>query len=424
MPSHDSMAMRRRDLLRHGALAAGLAAIPARLLGAAVADPALKRITGGAVPIGAAERAARLARAQRLMRDAGLSAILIEPGASLTYFTGIRWWRSERLTAAILPREGSIGIVTPAFEEPSVRESLAVEGEVRVWQEDQDPLAVVAGFLRDRKLAMGPVGIEETVRFFASDGLARAAPGLEIRPAAAVVRGCRMIKSAAEIALMQLATDVTIAAYRHVAARIEAGMTPADIGAMMDAATVALGGNPEFSLVLLGEASAYPHGSGKPQAVRAGEVVLMDCGCTVEGYQSDVSRTLVFGAADKAQRAVFDQVRKGQEIAFATARIGTPAGRIDDAVRAYYEGLGYGPGYSLPGLSHRTGHGIGLDGHEPVNLVHGETTPLAAGMCFSNEPGLYRPGAFGVRIEDCFYMTPDGPRWFSTPPPSIDKPFD
>lgn len=424
MPSRDSMAMRRRDLLRHGALAAGLAAIPARLLGAAVADPALKRITGGAVPIGADERAARLARAQRLMRDAGLSAILIEPGASLTYFTGIRWWRSERLTAAILPREGSIGIVTPAFEEPSVRESLAVEGEVRVWQEDQDPLAVVAGFLRDRKLAMGPVGIEETVRFFASDGLARAAPGLEIRPAAAVVRGCRMIKSAAEIALMQLATDVTIAAYRHAAARIEAGMTPADIGAMMDAATVALGGNPEFSLVLLGEASAYPHGSGKPQAVRAGEVVLMDCGCTVEGYQSDVSRTLVFGAADKAQRAVFDQVRKGQEIAFATARIGTPAGRIDDAVRAYYESLGYGPGYSLPGLSHRTGHGIGLDGHEPVNLVHGETTPLAAGMCFSNEPGLYRPGAFGVRIEDCFYMTPDGPRWFSTPPPSIDKPFD
>jgi len=192
----------------------------------------------------------------------------------------------------------------------------------------------------------------------------------------------------------------------------------------MDAATVALGGNPEFSLVLLGEASAYPHGSGKPQAVRAGEVVLMDCGCAVEGYQSDVSRTLVFGAADKAQRAVFDQVRKGQEIAFATARIGTPAGRIDDAVRAYYESLGYGPGYSLPGLSHRTGHGIGLDGHEPVNLVHGETTPLAAGMCFSNEPGLYRPGAFGVRIEDCFYMAPDGPRWLSTPPPSIDKPFD
>ncbi|MGZ8350698.1 MAG: M24 family metallopeptidase, partial [Allosphingosinicella sp.] len=189
-------------------------------------------------------------------------------------------------------------------------------------------------------------------------------------------------------------------------------------------ATTALGGHPEFALVLLGEASAYPHGSGQPQQVRDGEVVLMDCGCTVEGYQSDISRSFVFGEASEEQRRVWQQMRRGQDIAFAAAQIGRPAGSVDDAVRAQYQAWGYGPGYSLPGLSHRTGHGIGMEGHEPVNLVHGEATPLAPGMCFSNEPGLYLPGKFGIRLEDCFHMTEAGPRWFSTPPPSIDRPFD
>jgi Xaa-Pro dipeptidase len=347
---------------------------------------------------------------------------LIEPGASMTYFTGVQWWRSERLTAAILPRDGEPAIVTPHFEEPSVRESLKVPGEVRVWNEHEDPLATVAGFLRDRGLT-GPVGIEETVRFFAVDGLRRAMSGVELRPAAPVVRGCRMRKTASELALMQKAADITIAAYRHTGPRIERGMTPADIGAIMNEATRALGGNPEFALILLGEASAYPHGSGQPQAVRDGEVVLMDCGCTVHGYQSDISRSFVFGEANAEQRQVWGQVHRGQQIAFAAARIGRPAGSVDDAVRAQYAQWGYGPDYRLPGLSHRTGHGIGLEGHEPINLVRGETTPLAPGMCFSNEPGLYLPGKFGIRLEDCFHMTEDGPRWFSTPPPSIDDPF-
>ena len=222
---------------------------------------------------------------------------------------------------------------------------------------------------------------------------------------------------------MQKATDITIAAYRHTWPRIERGMTPGQIGAIMNGATRALGGSPEFALVLLGEASAYPHGSGRPQQVRDGEVVLMDCGCTVEGYQSDISRTFVFGEATAEQRRVWEQMHRGQALAVATARPGTPCGAVDDAVRRLYEGWGYGPGYRLPGLSHRTGHGIGMDGHEPVNLVHGEATPLAEGMCFSDEPGLYLPGKFGIRLEDCFHMGPAGPIWFSTPPPSIDRPF-
>jgi Xaa-Pro dipeptidase len=404
------------------AAAAALATLRSSRAWAADPMPGLKSMTGDVVPIARDEYLARIDKARKLMGEHGIGALLIEPGSALVYFTGVHWWRSERLTAAILPREGDIAIVTPHFEEPSVRESLKVPAEVRVWQEDEDPLATVAGILRDRKVS-APLGIEETVRYFAIDGLMRAMPFVQIQSGAAVVRGCRMVKTPAELALMQKAADITIAAYRHTAPRIQRGMTPKDIGAMMDSAHEALGAQPEFALILLGEASAYPHGSGQPQAVRDGEVVLMDCGCTVEGYQSDISRTFVFGDANAEQRKVWKQMRQGQQIAIETARVGVPAGAVDDAVRAQYEKWGYGPGYKLPGTSHRTGHGIGLDGHEPVNLVHGETTPLAPNMCFSNEPGIYLPGKFGIRLEDCFHMGEKEPIWFSTPPPSIDKPF-
>jgi Xaa-Pro dipeptidase len=191
----------------------------------------------------------------------------------------------------------------------------------------------------------------------------------------------------------------------------------------MSAATKKLGGSPEFSMCLIGESAAYPHGSKQPQTVAPGEIVLMDCGCTVHGYQSDISRTFVHGTASTEQRKVWNHVRKGQAIAFEAAQLGMPAGHVDDAVRRYYATQGYGPDYKLPGLSHRTGHGIGMDGHEPVNLVRGEKTPLAPGMCFSNEPGIYIPGSFGVRLEDCFHMTEAGPKWFSVPPDSIDQPL-
>ena len=389
---------------------AGAAAAPAS--GPAIALPP---------PITAAERLQRVAKAQALMRAAGLKAILVEAGSSLVYFTGIDWWRSERLTAAVIPADGEALVVTPAFEEPSVRESLAIPAQVRVWNEHESPHALIADWLRARRLDGGPVGVEDTVRFFAFDGLAKR--GVATRDDAGVVRACRVVKSPAEIALMQAASDITIAAYRETGPQVARGMTPRDIGRIMSAAMAKRGGSTQFTLILLAEASAYPHGSGKPQEVRDGEVVLMDCGCTVEGYQSDISRTMVYGDATKAQRAVWDLVRRGQQIAFETARIGTPAGQVDDAVRAAYEAAGYGPGYKLPGTSHRTGHGIGLDGHEPVNLVHGESTPLAAGMCFSDEPGIYIPGRFGVRLEDCIHMTAAGPKWFSVPPASIDQPF-
>ena len=315
----------------------------------------------------------------------------------------------------MIPAEGVPLVVTPAFEEPSIRESLAIDADVRVWNENENPARAIADWLRSRGTARGPVGVEETVRFFAFDGLRRL--GVETRDDAGVVRDCRVLKSPAEIALMQAASDITIAALREVTRQFERGMTPDDIGKRISAVMSRLGAQPEFTLVLIGEASAYPHGSGKPQQVREGEVVLLDCGCSVQGYQSDISRTLVFGEASRQQRAVWEQVRLGQQIAFEAARLGIAAGAVDDAVRSAYAKAGYGPGYKLPGTPHRTGHGIGLDGHEPVNIVQGETTPLAAGMCFSIEPGLYLPGRFGVRLEDCVHMDAEGPHWFTRPPP-------
>jgi len=375
-------------------------------------------------PIGSAERLQRLAKARALMQQHGIGAIIVESGPSLDYFTGVQWWRSERLTAAVIPVDREPIIVTPFFEKPSVTESLSIPAEVRTWNEDEEPLKLVADFLRERSVAAAPVGFEETDRFFILDRLQQQLPGVRIVTANPVVRGCRMIKSPAEIALMQAANAIMAASLRYAGERTRAGMVPADVDAMIAAAHKRLGADYDGGLVLIGESSAYPHGSHKPQVVKPGEIVLMDCTCSVHGYQADITRTFVFGASPTSeQRKLWDQVHRGQQIAIAAAKLGAPAGSVDDAVRSTYESWGYGPGYRLPGTPHRTGHGIGMEVHEPVYLVHGETTPLAPGMCFSDEPGIYIPGKFGVRIEDCWHMTESGPKFFTEPPPSIDRPF-
>jgi Xaa-Pro dipeptidase len=374
-------------------------------------------------PISQAERLQRIAKARQLMQRNGIGSIIVESGSSLDYLTGVQWHRSERLTAAVIPATGDPIIVTPFFESPSVRQTLAIPAEIRTWNEDEEPLKLVADFLRERGVAGVPVGFEETDRYFIVDRLQQQLPGVKAVSANPVVRALRLIKSPAELALMQTANDITLKAMRHAGERARLGMTPADFGAAIDAATTTLGGSPEFALVLIDEASALPHGSNKPQLVKRGSTVLFDCGCTVHGYQSDISRTFVFGTPSADQRKVWNQVHEGQQIAIRAAKIGAPAGSVDDAVRAAYESWGYGPGYKLPGMSHRTGHGIGMDGHEPAYLVHGDTTPLAPGMCFSDEPGIYIPGKFGIRLEDCWHMTQSGPKFFSNPPPSIDRPF-
>ncbi len=415
------MSVSKRTFLKAGA---GVTlATAASSLSVARADDTLHDMTGDAHPIGVDERKARVAKAQKLMREQKIDALLLEAGSAMVYFTGIRWWRSERYTGVIIPANGEIAVVTPFFEEPSIRESMSFGDDVRTWNENENPFDLVAGILKDRGADKGKLAIEETVRHFIVDGVQQAARRVDIVSGKSITRGCRLYKSAAEIALMQKASDITIAAYKHIHPRIEAGMSPSDVSAMMSAATQKLGGSVQFSMTLLGEASAYPHGSGKPQTVKEGDVVLMDCGCSVHDYESDISRSWVFGEATQKQRDVWNTVKQGQELAVDTAQIGAEAGSVDDVVRAFYVSKGYGPGYKTPGLSHRLGHGIGMDGHEPVNFVQGEKTKLASGMCFSNEPGIYIFGEFGIRLEDCLYMTESVPKLFSALSPSIDKPF-
>ena len=382
-----------------------------------------KSMTETAQPITPNERKQRLRKAQELMQAQGIEALVLEAGSALIYFTGVKWRRSERFTGAVIPKEGDMAFITPYFEEPSIRESMAFEAEVRTWHEHENPFEVIAGILNDRKINHGKLAIEETVRHFIVDGIQHGTSNFKTVSGNHITRGCRMYKSAAEIQLMQVANEVTLEAYRYVYKNIELGMGPQEISSMMSDATRKLGGVPQFSGVLLNEASAYPHGTKQSQQVKKNGIILMDCGCSVHDYESDISRTWVFGQPTKKQRQVWDTVKKGQEIALRTAKIDTPAGEVDDKVRTFYEGLGYGPGYQTPGLSHRLGHGIGIDGHEPVNFVHGETTKLAPGMCFSNEPGIYIFGEFGVRLEDCLHMTETGPELFTDFSVSIDDPF-
>ena len=393
-------------LTRRSALAGSAALVAASGLRAA---PPAAPLGPPPPPISQAERLARVAKVQDLMQRQGVAALLVETGSSLVYFTGVRWSRSERITAAVIPAHGPVTLVTPFFETPSVKETLAIPADVRSWNEDESPFKLIAKALGK---ASGPVAVEQTVREFIVDGLQREG-GFRVVSGAALVNACRQIKSPAELALMRRANAITLAALRDVHAAVRTGMTSRDIAALMQAATTRLGGDSEFALVLLNQASAYPHGSHTPQEVREGSVILMDCGCTVQDYQSDISRTWVQGEPTARQRKVWDTIRRGQDMVYAAARPGVPAATLDTAVRKFYEREGWGPGFTLPGLSHRAGHGIGMDGHESPYLVGNDQTPLLPGMCFSNEPGLYIPGEFGMRLEDCWVMTEHGPDSFT-----------
>jgi Xaa-Pro dipeptidase len=356
------------------------------------------------------------------MADNGIKAIYIESGSTMFYYTGVRWGSSERMFALVIPSRGELAWVCPAFEEMRARELIRFGNDVRTWEEDESPYKRVAQILKDRGITSGKIGIEEKVRFFLFDGIRKEAPGLEFVSADPVTVGCRVIKSPAEIALMQRANDITIDAYRAACATLKEGMTQYEFAANCAAAFKALGVT-GGAFAGFGKYSAFPHGSIQPQKLKEGDIVLMDGGCSLEGYQSDITRTLVFGNPTPRQREIWNLERRAQDAALAAAKVGATCESVDAAARKVITDAGFGPDYKVPGLPHRTGHGIGLDGHEWTNLVRGNKTALQPGMCFSNEPMIAIYGEFGVRLEDCMYITEQGAKLFTAQSPSIDRPF-
>ncbi len=375
-------------------------------------------------PIDAAERANRIAKAQQLMAAYGIEAILLDAGTSMVYFTGIYWWPSERSMLAIIPKTGSLSFICPAFEEDRMREMTGKETKIYPWQEDESPYIKVTEALNSSDINSGKIGLEEQVRFFIFDGIRKIAPQFNLVAADPVTITCRLIKSPAEIALMQRAFDITQKAILIAISQLKAGMDAREASSIVKEAHELMGAEHDFALVLFGKASALPHGTRKPQLLKKGDVVLMDCGCKVGGYSSDITRTVIYGAPPtERQQEIWDLEQKSQLAGFEAAQLGVACEMVDFASRKVITDAGFGPEYQLPGLPHRTGHGIGMDGHEWGNMVKGNKLLLEPGMCFSIEPTIAIPGEFGIRMEDCVYMTESGPKWFNTPAISIDKPF-
>ncbi len=386
---------------------------------------AMVSLRGNVPPIGDAQRAERIERAQRLMRDSGVDALWLDVSASLTYFTGLRLRRSERLHGAVLPARGELTYLCPAFEEAKMRTMITLGDKVAVWEEHEDPTALVTDTLRAYGIHRGTIAIDEATQFAAFDGLRRAGNSYEYVNGARITGACRAAKSDAEIALMQTAKSITLRAQQAAARIMREGITTTEVQDFLVQAHARLGaeGPPAFNIVLFGEATAYPHGVPYPQTLKDGDMVLIDVGAPVDGYLSDITRSYVFGMPNARQRQIWNLEKDAQAAAFAAAKIGARCEEVDAAARRVIEAAGFGPGYAVPGLPHRTGHGIGLEVHEVPYLVKGDTTVLAPGMTFSNEPMICIYGEFGVRLEDHFYMTAEGPRWFTQPCHSVDDPF-
>lgn len=422
----------RRRFLQTGSLAAGISAVMPTLAQAAAEDKslppaiaALQTRRNEAKPITVEERAERQEKARRLMRENNLSAILLAQSTSLTYFTGIRWEGGERLFAMVLPAKGEAFYVSPAFEEGRAREQIAKspdgrKPDLRVWQEDESPYVLVAEGLSDRNIATDTIGVEETMKFLFSDNIKKAASSATFVRATPVTAACRMIKSNHEIELMRLAAKVTLAAYEATYRSVRVGMTQKDVGEMLEAAHHKLGFEGGAD-VQVGQFSAFPHGSITPQEIKEGTIVMIDGGCSVEGYQSDITRTFVLGKASDKMKQVFEIVHHAQSAALAAARPGVAAGSVDTAARKVIVDAGYGPDYKY--FTHRLGHGMGMDGHEWPYLVRENPTKLQPEMTFSDEPGIYIRGEFGIRLEDDMHIVEGGAELFTPQSPSLENPF-
>lgn len=384
----------------------------------------LTDMTADVQPIPIEEFKQRIARAQQYMREHQIAALYLNAGTNLYYFTGLRWYASERLVGALLTAAGELHFVGPAFEEQTLNQYMWVPGNFHGWQEHECPYRLVGELLRELAVCEGRIGIDESTPFFVTDGLRQACDGYQWVNADCVIARCRRQKSVAELALMQRAMDMTLAVHRATASILRPGISTLAVEQFIHRAHQAVGASgSSFCIVLFGLASSFPHGVKEPQILQAQDWVLIDTGCRLQGYNSDITRSYAFGEITQRQRQAFEAERLAQLAAFAAAQIGAPCSAPDAAARAVLAAQGFNGDYSLPGLPHRTGHGCGLDIHEWPYLVQGNDTPLAAGMVFSNEPMLVLPGEFGVRLEDHFYMTDNGPQWFTQPSPSLDNPL-
>lgn len=367
----------------------------------------------------------RLERACSLMQEVGLAAVYLSASSSLRYFTGIKWSATERLVGAILTPDGSVRFVLPSFEAGTFRRHMRGNGELHLWQEHESPFELIIAVLAGAGVTAGTIGIDEATPYHHFGELQKAGKAYEFIDARPVTAGCRTRKSAAEIELIQIAMNKTLEVHKSSAAVLQRGISTTTIIDFIDRAHKTIGSDrgSTFCAVQFGEATAYPHGVPGVQTLEDGDIVLIDTGCQVHGYHSDITRTYVFGEAGDKHRTVWEAEKAAQAKAFEAAKPGVRCGDVDAAARDYLESLGYGPDYAVPGLPHRTGHGIGLDIHEWPYLVRSDDTPLEKGMCFSNEPMLCLYGEFGVRLEDHFYMGDDGAKWFTQPSLSIDDPF-
>lgn len=385
---------------------------------------ALTSMREQAKPITADERRLRVAKAQQLMMELKMDALLLAGGTSLLYFTGVHWGNSERLFACVLPARGKAFCVAPSFEEGRVREQLnrssLEDAQVLTWQEDEDPYKLLAKGMQAIGYSTGTLGIEERTPWVFSDEVGRAAPQLRLTSATPVTAACRMLKSPHELELMRLANQATLRVYKAVFEALQPGMSQQDAVDLIDAAYSRVGFQGEAS-VEVGAYSALPHGSATSQIVRENTIVMIDDGCLVDGYNSDITRTFVLGKASDKMKRVFDTVKLAQSAALRTARPGVECQTVDAAARKVVVEAGYGPDYRY--FSHRVGHGIGMDGHEWPYLVRGNTLPLQASMTFSDEPGIYIPNEFGMRLEDDMYVTSDGAELFTSQSPSLEHPF-
>lgn len=385
----------------------------------------LADMTGDVHPIDPSEFQLRLRCLQEAMQSSGADAVYLHAGTNMYYFTGLRWHASERMLAAIVPAEGDICYIAPRFEVDTLRDYWLMESDILAWEEHESPYDLVRQTLLQRGIRNGILLIDEVTPFCTFDGIREANSTLTFRDAGPVTQSIRCRKSAGEIALLQRAHEMTLEVIKAAASILSPGISTLEVVRFIHDAHCQVGADDGsfFCIVLFGQATSFPHGTKEPQRLQAGDWVLIDTGCLLHGYNSDITRSFSSTDATGEQRFAWSAEKAAQLAAFDAARLGAPCEACDDAARESLVNAGYGPDYDVPGLPHRTGHGCGLDIHEGPNLVRGETTPLDVGMVFSCEPMLVLPGKFGVRLEDHFYMAPAGPIWFTQPSPAVDDPF-